>query len=353
MNILLLSRYGRLGPSSRVRSYQYLPYLANQGINVTVAPLLENDYVQNLYTGKRKSPFTVIKSYFRRLNRLLHVREYDLIWVEYEIFPLLPAWAESLLVHQGVPYVVDYDDAVFHRYEFHPNPLIRFLLHKKIDQVMKHASTVIAGNEYLVQRASQAGAKHVEYLPSVIDLDQYKMAERSDNPIFTIGWIGSPVTSKYLNLIAPALAQVAETGPIRVVLIGSGPVKLEGVPVEVQPWSEETQVDQMRTFDVGIMPLEDKPFERGKCGYKLIQYMACGLPVVASPVGVNTHIVEDGINGFLAQNPSDWIRALMVLKNDAALRKRMGQAGRLKVEKEYCLQVTAPKLVSILKRILQ
>jgi glycosyltransferase involved in cell wall biosynthesis len=113
-------------------------------------------------------------------------------------------------------------------------------------------------------------------------------------------------------------------------------------------WSEQTEVQSIANFDIGIMPLLDEPFARGKCGYKLIQYMACGLPVVASPVGVNSQIVEHGVNGFLADTPEQWEHALQTLLTDASLRQRMGQAGRAKVEREFCIQVTGPRLAALL-----
>ena len=172
---------------------------------------------------------------------------------------------------------------------------------------------------------------------------------RNQRPLFTIGWIGSPSTARYLRDIAPALAQVCWDGRARVRLVGSGPVDLPGVPVDVVAWREETEVDEIRGFDAGIMPLPDEPWARGKCGFKLIQYMACGLPVVASPVGVNAEIVEDGGNGFLARDAGEWVAALARLMGDAALGGRLGKAGRRKVEARYCLQVTGARVVEVVR----
>jgi glycosyltransferase involved in cell wall biosynthesis len=134
-----------------------------------------------------------------------------------------------------------------------------------------------------------------------------------------------------------------------VVLVGSGDHDpLPGVAKDVLPWSEDSEVAQIQSFDVGIMPLPDGPFEQGKCGYKLIQYMACGLPVVASPVGVNTRIVEQGTTGFQASTDTEWVEALVKLAQDAGMRAALGKAGRTKVEQEYSLQVTAPRLLQII-----
>jgi glycosyltransferase involved in cell wall biosynthesis len=230
----------------------------------------------------------------------------------------------------------------------HANPLIRALLGKSIDAVMRHATTVVVGNDYLAERARHAGASRIEYLPSVVDIDRYSIREKTGEQ-FRIGWIGSPITAPYVGLIRDALEEVSLKINMRLVLVGAGNQDpFPNMEKEFLPWSEDTEVANIRSFDVGIMPLPDGPFERGKCGYKLVQYMACGLPVIASPVSVNTRIVEQGKTGFLASSTAEWVQALVMLSQSANLRSDLGKAGRKKVEQEYCLQVTAPRLLEIL-----
>jgi len=348
MQVLALTRYGSLGSSSRVRFYQYLPSLAASGLEIRVAPLLGNDYVRNLYSGKRQPVFPVLLAYIRRVASLLAGRHFDLLWVEKELFPWIPYRVESLLLGRRIPCVVDYDDAVFHRYDRHKSPLVRALLGKKIDTLMRRAKTVVAGNQYLADRASSAGATKIEYLPSVVDTDRYTTRQKTAEQ-FRIGWIGSPVTAPFLGLIRDALEETARKTGARLVLVGAGDRDpLPGVGKELHPWSEDSEVAHIQSFNVGIMPLPDRTFEQGKCGYKLIQYMACGLPVIASPVGANKRIVEQGTTGFLASNTTEWVEALVKLYKDADMRAALGKAGRRKVEREYCLQVTAPRLVKIL-----
>jgi glycosyltransferase involved in cell wall biosynthesis len=250
-----------------------------------------------------------------------------------------------------VPYVVDYDDAVFHRYDQHQSPVVRRLLGKKIDRVMRDAALVVAGNEYIKTRARLAGAKRVEIIPTVVDLNRYAVVPPLETDVFTVGWIGSPVTAYNLQLIRPALEAFSERCPTRLVAVGSGDLVLGNVPVEVKPWKESTEVQEIQQFDVGIMPLTDAPFERGKNGFKLIQYMACARPVIASPVGVNQEIISEGANGFLAVTSEDWIRALELLENDGCLRRRLGEAGRQVVEARYSLQAAAPKLAELLQSV--
>jgi glycosyltransferase involved in cell wall biosynthesis len=349
MRILIFTRYGRQGASSRIRFYQYLPYLKAQGVDVTVAPLLGDDYVHALYAGGRKRSATILGAYFRRAGHLRGSRRFDLVWIEKELFPLLPAWGERWLNRLSVPYVADFDDAIFHNYDQHRRPAVRRLLGGKIGEVMRRSILVVAGNGYLADHARQAGAERVEYLPTVVDLDRYPAAPPSAGRTFTVGWVGTPLTARYVRAVRPALADLCLRDGAHVVLVGAGEQTMAGVPLETPAWSEETEAAQIRRFDVGIMPLPDAPFERGKCGYKLIQYMACGRPVVASPVGVNRQIVREGVNGFLAATPADWVRALSALREDRARRARMGEEARKTVEREYCLQVTAPRLLALLR----
>ena len=349
MKVLLLSRYGNLGASSRIRSYQYLPYLHEQGIEVTLAPLLPDNYLRDLYAGNTPGLISIVAAYVRRIGALIQGGKFDLLWIEYELFPWLPDWLESFVLSKGTPYLVDYDDAIFHRYDEHPNPIVRRLLGRKIDAVMCRASTVAVGNEYLRDRAIKAGAQRVEILPTSIDLARYPSPKPAQNETFTIGWIGSPSTTRYLHQVHEVLAKVCAHNQARVALVGASEPGWMDVPHAIHPWSEDTEVAQIGGFDVGIMPLEDSPWERGKCGYKLIQYMACSKPVIASPVGINTRIVQHGINGFLAETKHDWERALTILMANADLRQQMGAAGRVKVERDYAVQVNAPRLAAMLR----
>jgi glycosyltransferase involved in cell wall biosynthesis len=348
MHILVLTRYNSLGASSRIRFYQYLPYLESRGVQLLVAPLLSDEYVRSLYTGVRVPTLSVVTAYLHRLVRLLNCRSFDLLWIEKQLFPWFPPWFERVLAVLRIPYVVDYDDAVFHRYDLHPHPIPRLLLGKSINTVMRLAATVVVGNEYLAEHARLSGAGRVETLPSVADIKRYSIGDGTGAQ-FRVGWIGSPVTTPYLGMISDALEEASQKVNMRLVLVGAGGQDpLPNMEKELLPWTEDTEVATIRSFDVGIMPLPDGPFERGKCGYKLIQYMASGLPVVASPVGANLRIVEQGKTGFLATSTAEWVQALVLLSRSASLQSEMGKAGRKKVEQEYCLQVTAPRLLEIL-----
>jgi glycosyltransferase involved in cell wall biosynthesis len=353
VKILLLTRYDRLGASSRLRALQYLPYFRSLGWKVDPEPFFSDDYLHNLYAAKSTWKHALL-AYLRRILALTRVGGYDLVWVEKEILPFFPAVAERLLNALNIPYMVDYDDALFHRYDLHRFWPVRTFLGRKIDKVMRHASLVVAGNDYLAQRARNAGASRIEIVPTVIDLERYPAPDteqEKSNQDLIVGWIGTPKTSRYLHPLQSVFESLQSRFNVRFAAVGASKESLGDLPVEPWPWTEDTEVDSIRQFDVGIMPLEDSPWERGKCGYKLIQYMACGLPVVASPVGVNTEIVEPGVNGFLASGNDQWQESLASLLADAESRKEMGKNGRSKVESRYCLQVQAPRLEKLLQQL--
>lgn len=348
MKVLLLSRYGPLGASSRVRFLQYLPYLESQGLEIIVKPLLSDSYVQALYDGDSRW-LEVFKGYMARLVALFSAKRFDVVIIEKELFPFVPAIAERFLKLTGVPYCVDYDDALFHRYDCHSSPWVRRLLGQKIDTVMRHANCVTAGNQYLAERARKAGAKKVEIIPTVVDTDRYQLKSPSNSKILTVGWIGTPQTSRYLRPLLPVFESLKQKFPVRFVAVGANPEDFEGTPVETWRWTEGSEVHSVQQFDIGIMPLVDSYWERGKCGYKLIQYLACGVPVVASPVGVNCEIVKEGENGMLASSVEEWHQALgAMLEAGPSRLGEMGSAGRALVVGWYSLQAQVPRFHSVI-----
>lgn len=350
--ILILPRYTELGPSSRVRMYQYLPALQKAGYEISIQPFFSDSYMTALYGEQAINPLSVLNSYFKRIFQMIGRKDFDLIWLQQELFPWIVPGMEKLFYKRSIPMIVDYDDAVFHRYDMHHNPLVRALLSSKIDRVMQASSGLTVGNKYLAEHAAQAGASSIQILPSVVDTDLYSIGQPEERSEFVIGWIGTPKTVHFLEIIQPALAAVLDEHT-RCILVGAEvPDSMRELPIETQPWREDSEVAQIQQFDVGIMPLFDAPFERGKCGYKLIQYMACGLPVIASPVGVNQEIVEHNVNGYLASSTQEWITAFRQLGADRALRHKLGLNGRRKVEQHYSLASNTSNLLAYFSQII-
>lgn len=350
MKIIFLTRYGRLGASSRMRFLQFLPWFEPAGLKCTVAPLVDDAQLQARYQKGGYQLFGLLQAYWRRIRTLMQRHSFDVVWIEKEALPWLPAWFERGLLC-GVPYVLDYDDAIFHNYDLHSSAWVRHFFGRRIDRLMAGARLVLAGNAYLAKRARDAGAPWVEIVPTVIDLDRYSIKPTSAPSVdaLRIVWIGSPSTVRYLTMLREPLAVLRQKFAFKLRVIGGGVIDLPGVDSEFVQWAEATEVASIQACDIGVMPLLDSPWERGKCGYKLIQYMACGLPVVASPVGVNGKLVRMGENGFLADSPSGWVDTLGRLLSDAALRQQMGKAGRKLVEAEYCIQQVAPRLAALLR----
>lgn len=345
--VLLLSRYGALGASSRLRMLQYLPALEARGFTFAVQPLLDDDALLARYRTGRYGLARLLRAYWRRLRTLLRAGSYDLAWIEKEALPWLPAWLERALLRR-VPCVLDIDDAVFHTYDRHRSSVVRRLLGRRVDTGMRAARAVTAGNGYLADRARAAGAPVVAQVPTVVDLGHYPVVEvPAADALPRIAWIGSPSTVHYLRLVAAPLRALAQERDFRLRVIGGGEPELPGVDVEPVAWSREDEARLLRECAIGIMPLPDGPWERGKCGYKLVQYMACGLPVVASPVGANVDIVRPG-TGLLAGDADSWTRALRTLLDDAALRERLGASGRAAVEQRFSVQAQAGRVATLL-----
>jgi glycosyltransferase involved in cell wall biosynthesis len=349
MKILALTRYSRLGASTRLRTLQYLPYLERTGFHITVAPFFDDAYLTGLYSDRRNIIETL--GYFaQRIKTMRRCNDIDLIWIEKEALPWVPWALERALLPRDIPYVVDYDDAVFHRYDQSRHPVVRAALGQKIDGVMAGAACVIAGNRYLADRAVAAGAKRVEVVPTVVDMHRYQVGNvPSADGKLRVGWIGTPQTWRDLGYpIYEALAQELQNGDVVFRAVGAAPSPLRKESLEIIPWTEESEVNAIQGMDIGIMPLTDTPWTRGKCGYKLIQYMACGKPVVASGVGVNNEIVRHEVDGFIVNDTSGWLEKIFILCKNAELRKQMGASSRERAAKQFSLQKWSAELADIL-----
>jgi glycosyltransferase involved in cell wall biosynthesis len=349
--ILLLTRYNQRGASSRLRFFQYIPYLENNKISVTPSTFFDDKYIKSYHNNNKRSIFLIFKSYIKRFFIFLTIYKYDLIWIEKEIFPFFPAWFEKILKLIRKPYVVDYDDAIFHDYDLSKNYLVKKLLGNKINSVMKYANCVIVGNEYLANYAKSTGAKSIKIVPTVLDPACYNYKKKDFNKSPIIGWIGSRSTQKYLVSIYDALVTVCNSHRARLLLVGATPeiaAELPDLEFDIVPWSEDNESNLIQQMDVGIMPLIDGPWEKGKCGYKLIQYMACSVPVIASPVGLNVDIVKKSESGLLADNLLTWQNSLTQLLDSPEERLKFGQAGRKAVEILYSSKIQAPIMRNIL-----
>lgn len=349
VRILALTKYGSLAASTRQRFLQYEPYLQECGISVDHSPLMSNEYLRHLADGTRVSKADIANAYWTRLRSLLSAADYDLLWIQYELFPYLPAMFERIGLLWQKPLVLDFDDAIFHMYDNAPNALTRGLLGHKLKPLLRHSSLCCCGNRYLEAYARQYSSRTM-ILPTVVNTEFYQPASSaSPQSPPVIGWIGSPSTAAYLQPLLPLLARLAGTGRARVKIVGAGrnaPAAAAGF--ECLDWAEEREITDIQGMNIGIMPLTDDQWARGKCGFKLIQYMACGLPVVASPVGANEEIVDHGVNGYLASTVDEWGTALSALISNHEDRVRLGNNGRARIVRDYSLATHADRVVGAL-----
>ena len=362
MKLLTFTKYSYEGPSSRYRFYNYQENFFENGIKMIIKPLFDKNYFNA--ENKWQKMCVAFCSYVKRLMLVVQVlllpRKYDLVLLEYELFPYVPAWFEYLFTLRGVKYLVDYDDAIFHKYDRHSNTMIRKILTSKIAKVMSYAHTVIVCNPYLEAYAKKVN-ENTFTLPTVVQLDKYveKMHKHQENAHenFVIGWIGSWTTGVYiLDILSSMKKLVGKYDNVHFHLVGFDEKLLsdedrQEAHIDVIAWSEAEEIENILNFDIGIMPLPDDAWSRGKCAFKLIQYMSCKKPVIASDVGINTTLVQESENGFLVSNEEEWLNALERLYLDARLREEMGENNFKKIEKEYNNKIHTQRYIKLLNRI--
>ena len=329
-----------LSPGQRYRIEQWDPHLLRSGVEITYVPFLSAELRAMLTKpgGHGGKAWSLISAFANRLQALREAKQFDVVYVYREIAVLGPAWLESYLAYLKLPVVFDFDDAIFLRYISTSNGYFSLLKFpsSKTRALCRLSAHVMVGNEYLASYARQFN-QNVSVIPTTIDLTKYTLFPKPANEVPVIGWTGSHSTVRYLSLIRQALERVATIERFRLRLIGSSGQQfdLANSPVEAVAWNSLTEADDLRVLDVGIMPMPDDLWARGKCACKALQYMALGIPVVCSGVGVVNEIIQDGVNGFLANSEEEWIEKLVRLLRDPHLRQDMGMKGRQTVESRF------------------
>ncbi len=333
MKLTMFTRYNTLGASSRYRYYMYAARMRDAGEQVDVFNFFDEQYLRCLYKGKRAGIFNILKSYWRRLKAVL--RTDNNLLIEYELFPFLPYLVERIFLKQH-KYILNFDDNVWEKYAG------KIFLSGKYDGLVRNASGIIVANDFLYEKVSKLNENIIK-IPTVVDLDLYRI-ETSKFDKFTLAWIGTPVTYMYLEKHAEILRMLAEKYDFELLVIARkslGKRRIEGVNMRFENWSQEGEIELLLRSHVGIMPLTDDEFSKGKSAFKLIQYSASGLPVIASPIGENVNIVADGETGFLADSPDEWMEALGKLIDDKNLYSKMVKNTR-KASENYSIQKYFP-----------
>lgn len=338
-SVLFLPISGVNGASSRYRVFQYLPAIAQAGLTYAVhlPPTSPSSGVRRLLTS------------FRERQRIIEMaRDSEVIFVQKRLLPA--SQIDSLAARR--PVLFDFDDAIFTSPNGDRSRLAQRRVENRLRQVLTAASLVIAGNRYLCDYASQF-AKRVIHLPTVLDHQRYpaKILSRSNEII--IGWIGHSVNHPYLAGLAEILQKIAKRFPIRLLVVADRDLVISGVHVENRRWSETTEIQDILDMDIGIMPMPDDPWSRGKCGFKAIQYMAAGIPVVCAAVGANNEIVRNGLDGITATTTADWESAISELCASAERREWMGMNGRQRVADTYSLRVASAIFLNCLLELVK
>lgn len=339
-------------PNQRFRFEQQIARLRPHGIELEVSSFLPAGVMPALHQpgGYGRKVGAVLGGAVRRLRNLLAARAYDVALVSREGAPLGYPLVERLLPRLGLPYAFDFDDAIYISNVSGANSFLRPLKFAgKVPLVVAGASLVVAGNDHLAAWA-RAHNGSVTTIPTTIDLSSYRppSPRRDDGRPPCIGWSGSVTTAPYLDALAPLLRDLQREHGVRIRVIGDAGYRIPGAEVEALPWREETEVEDLSEIDIGVMPLPDDEWARGKCGLKALQYMALSIPTAMSPVGVNSKIAAGGA-ARLAGSPAEWRTTLTELIADPGLRARLGAAGRERVEQEYSADATTMRWAEALR----
>lgn len=354
MNALFLVPFTTEGASNRLRVEQYLPLLRKQGIDWTLRPFLCSPrFYEVLYRPGRlahKGWFFLVSSLYRLLD-LLRSRKFDLVLIHREAFPFGPPALEWLLSRCRIPIVYDFDDAIWQPNCSDANRAFQALKSPgKIAAIIGLSRRVIAGNNYLRDYAL-AYNRDVTVIPTPVDTDRLFPVPRRDGGPVTLGWIGSHTSGRYLTMLDEVFVKLARRYDVRMRIVGA--TYDPPVPhVAVDEWRLDREVSDLQSFDIGLMPMPDGPWTRGKCALKALQYMAVGIPVVCSPVGMNREVVTDGATGFFARSTEEWVEKLALLIDDPGLRQAMGQRGQAVVETQYSVRANFPKFLEVLEQAL-
>jgi glycosyltransferase involved in cell wall biosynthesis len=357
MNILFWVPYPTEGASNRYRVEQYLPYLEDARVTYRLHPFWTGEGYEILYKPgnvlKKMSHFMV--GTISRIKDLFLMWRYDVVFIHREAYPVGGAFFERALKLFGKPVVFDFDDAIFLPAISYQNSFARVLKQpEKIKGIVKNSSFVIAGNDYLADFAIKFNSK-VKVIPTSVDTDKFRpVIKKTPTEEITIGWIGSGTTIGFVKTLKNAIIRLDEKYDNIVFKVVGGNLSDKDLHNIInKPWSLSEEIDDINSFDIGIMPMDDNDWTRGKCGFKAILYMSMGIPSVCSPVGVNNEIVSDGVNGFLADSEDEWVEKLSRLIEDKDLRSRMGALGRKTIEEKYSVKVNAPKFLDVIKQVYQ
>jgi glycosyltransferase involved in cell wall biosynthesis len=342
-------------PSQRYRIEQWAPHLAEHGITVDLLPAIDQTLMRLLHKPGHSVEKLVMTlgALPRRIREALSVRSYDAVLVHRAATIAGPALIERIVKRLGRPLVFDFDDAIYLLHTSNANRRLGWLkFPRKTELLCRMSDHVVVGNSYLAAYARQHN-HNVTVIPTSVDLTRYHPVDRRTEGRIVVGWTGSSTSQTHLEMFAPMLADIASRSDIEIRVLSDRKPSLPGVDFTWRPWSVHSEVDEMAAFNIGIMPMPDDEWARGKCSLKALLYMAMGIPAVCSPVGANREIIRHGENGLLAACHDEWIKSISALADDPALRVRLGRAGRQTVEQEFSARRSASLLAGVIRDAVQ
>lgn len=326
-------------PSQRFRFEQYIERFEAEGNTIEFHPFLSDSTWQSLYKDGSffKKALGILSSFWRRFLLLFTLRKADIIFIHREasmIGPPVFEWIIAKLLRK--PYIYDFDDAIWlPNYSESNAKFHRLKSYWKIKYISKWAEHVSVGNAFLQEWAEKYNS-NTTIIPTTIDLENVH-TQKSDHAqaVPIIGWTGTHTTLHYIEEILPVLQELEKTHSFIFRVISNHPPEFELASLDYLPWNKATEITDLATFNIGVMPLNETPWSKGKCGFKALQYMALGIAPVISPVGVNTDIVSDGSNGFLCNTPEEWKTRLIELLTSPSLRQEIGEKAHQKIQSTY------------------
>lgn len=352
--LLMLPYELKTAPSQRYRIEQWLPYLRQHGISFKAATLhsLREQRLLHASGGAGNKALLLLRSLVRRMLQLRLVPRCKLVWLHRTALLAGPPLIERLMARLGRPIIYEFDDAIWMTHTAESNRRwSRLKWSGKTAEICRLASRVVVGNEYLAEYARRF-ARQVEIVPTTVDTVEYvPVQEYRNDGAFIVGWSGSITTQSHLEQIIPILQEFSDRRSMELHAIGVPELNAWPLPHRTCSFDAALQVKRLQQFDAGIMPLPDQEWARGKCALKALEYMAVGVPVVTSPVGVNARIVRHGENGLLASTPGEWIEALTALADDEGLREKLGRAGRRTVEEGFSASGQAERVAAMIRQV--
>ena len=343
-------------PGQRFRFEQYFTFLSKNGFECDLSYLVSAKDDSKIYQRGNYSYklYFFLKSIFIRIKNIQEIDKYDIVFIFREALMTKSIFFEKYLHKKSKKLIFDFDDSIWLENVSNANSFFKWMKNPdKTKTIIEYSTMIFAGNKYLANYASKYN-KNVKIVPTTIDTLIYKRTQTKEKSSLIIGWSGSITTIKHFEFALPFLKKIKEKygDSVSIKVIGDKDYFNKDLEIIGLPWNKETELSDLSSFDIGIMPLPNDEWSKGKCGLKGLQYMSLGIPTLMSPVGVNSEIIEDGVNGFLCDHIDEWVDRISQLIESPELRNKIGANGKQSVETKYSVNVWKHKYLNYFESLL-